>query len=203
MIFKPNDSDYEHLEDEDDDFFEVSHAEEEKPKEPKKPDLSPEDPKYWDEDEEEFEHLKPKARNWRLWAYLAAGGVAFGLLISLYLTFFSPYVDHAVQYGYVEHIAREGDVFKTFEGVLMPYKSISDTIVPYQGDIRFSAENDHVAAELLRLRLANLPARVEYKIYHAPLPWRGSAKVVITQVDTADPRKIFPPQIQHPLIPHP
>ena len=106
-----------------------------------------------------------------------------------------------IQYGYVETIARRGDVFKTFEGIIIPYKSIADTIKPYEGDIIFSTKDDHVAATLRRLQLANLPARVELARYHAPVPWRGESRIIIVKADTADVTKIYPVTLNHPLIP--
>ncbi len=191
MIIKPKNTDYEHPVDDFDDFEDV-RPEPVKEKKPKEPVLSPEDPAYWDREESEFEHLKP-ARSTRIWIWVAVTGICFGLLYALYIRTFTPYSEGTIQYGYVETIDHRGEIFKTFEGVLLPYKSLADTVTPYEGDIRFSVQDDHIAAELRRLMLANLPARVELKQYRTAMPWRGDSRIIVTHVDTADPHKIYPP----------
>ncbi len=199
MIIRPKESDYEHPEDDFDDFEDV-RPEPVKEKAPKEPELSPEDPAYWDKEEGEFEHLRP-VRSRRLWIWVAVAGVCFGLLYALYIRLFTSYSDGTIQYGYVESIEHRGEIFKTFEGVLLPYRSITDTIQPYEGDIVFSVKDDHEAAELRRLMLANRPARVEFTRYRTALPWRGESKIVITHVDSADPTKIYPPGTGSPKLP--
>ncbi len=194
MIFRSKQDDRE-----EDDFFNTPHQPAQ-PKPVKQPTPSPEDPKYYDIDDE-WEHLRPSSRNWKFWLWLVAGAVVVGLGYAAWLRYFTPYSTHEVQYGYVEQIMRRGDIFKTFEGVLIPYKAINDTIVPYDGDIIFTAKNDHVAAELRRMQLANLPVRVELERYHATVPWRGESRVVIVSADTADVTKIYPVTLNHPLIP--
>ncbi len=200
MIIKPKPSDYEDMQGDPEDFEEVRNhpVKEEKP--PKEPELSPEDPDFWEKDEGEFEHLRPM-RDYRIWFVAGAVALVIGLLYALYLRSFTPYSEGAVQYGYVEQIEHRGDIFKTFEGVLLPYRSIVDTVAPYEGDFIFSAADDHIAAQLRRLQLANLPARVEYSRYRSAMPWRGESRILITHVDTADPAKIFPPKIPHNNIP--
>lgn len=187
------------LDNEKEDFFDTPH-EPAKPKAPKIPDPKPDDPKYYD-NEDEWEHLRPASRNYKFWIGLVITGVFFGLLYSVYLRWWSPYEEDIVQYGYVESITRRGHVFKTFEGVVIPYKAINDTIEPYSGDIIISAKNDHVAAELRKLQLGNLPARITMERYHSTLPWRGESVLVVTQADTADVSKIYPVPDHHPLIP--
>lgn len=184
---------------EDDDFFNTPYQPE-KPKPVKQPTPSPEDPNYYDIDDE-WEHLRPASRNWKYWLWLIAGAVAAGAIFAIYVRYVAPFSTMEIQYGYVETIARRGNIFKTFEGVMIPYKAINDTIEPYTGDIIFSATDDHVAATLLRLQKANLPARVELARYHASLPWRGESRIIVTAVDTADVTKIYPVTLNHPLIP--
>lgn len=184
---------------EDDDYFDTPYQPE-APKPVKVPAPSPEDPKYYDIDDE-WEHLRPASRNWRYWLWLIVGAIVAGGVFALYVRYITPYSTMEIQYGYVETIARRGDIFKTFEGVIIPYKSIADTIKPYEGDIIFSTKDDHVAATLRRLQLANLPARVELARYHASVPWRGESRIIITKADTADVTKIYPVTLNHPLIP--
>ena len=103
------------------DYFESDETQPEKKKEPKKPTLKPEDPKYWEESDDEFEHLYIH-RKTRFKIYLFGGLAIFliWLISFIYIRMFQPYVTEATQYGYVETLYKEGDVFKTFEGVLLP-----------------------------------------------------------------------------------
>lgn len=174
----------------------------ETPKKPKEPKLKPDDPRYY-EGEDRWGHLRPAVRNPKMWMWVILIGIALGVAIAVYLRWLHPYSTGNVQYGYVERIHGSGEVFKTYEGVMIPYKAINDTIEPYSGDLIFSVRDVHLAAELKKLHLANLPARIEYSIYHAPVPWRGDSKVVINKVDTADVSKIWPVTLNHPLIPAP
>ncbi len=190
MLFEPKEDN------EKNDFFDGPDIPEEAPaEEPKKPSYRPDDPAYWDEEESEWEHLKPRS-NGRLWMWLGITFVVCALLIGIWLRYFSPYVEDATQYGYVEHIEYRGTVFHTYEGVLIPYKELMDTTRIYTRDFIFSAENDSVAKELKRAMLSARPVRVEYRKYHATLPWRGSSKTIITRVDSADPEKILPPEFR-------
>lgn len=178
--------------DDKEDYFETP-ADQEVPKQPKKPVLKPEDPDYWDESESEFEHLRP-TRKWILWAWGIMIAICLAIGIGVYMHFFKPEVSEAVQYGYVDDIQEKGKYFKTYEGVMIPYKEIMDTTRTYNGDFVFSVKDGAVAASLLRLQLANLPARVTYKKYSATLPWRGESKIVVVKADTADASKILPPE---------
>ncbi len=178
--------------DDKDDFFDGPDIQE-VPKQPKAPQLKPEDPDYWEQTESEFEHLRP-GRRWVLWAWIAGAGVIVGLAIACYLWFFSPYVTESTQYGYVENIERRGSVFKTYEGIVIPYKEIMDTTRVYREDFVFSVTDPAVAVALKKLQYANLPVRMEYKRYHSTLPWRGESRVIVVRADTADPAKILPPE---------
>lgn len=176
------------------DYFEYNgEPEEEKAPEPKKPALKPDDPAYWEEDESQWEYLKPRRRT-AIWLWAGGSLAAALLLVLLWTRFFSPYVEDATQYGYVESIERRGSIFKTFEGVLIPYKELYDTTRLYQRDFLFTAADLETAKQLKRMMVDARPVRVEYKRYHATVPWRGSSKIVVTAVDTADPAKILPPE---------
>lgn len=177
---------------EQDDFFDGSDIPVPQ-KEPKKPALKPDDPKYWDEPESEWEHLRPR-RRWTLWVWVAAAGILAGIALGLYLRYFSPYIDEATQVGYVEKIEKSGELLKTYEGILLPYKELEDTTRIYERDFVFSTPDAHVASVLKRMMLTNRPVRVEYRIYHGRLPWRGDSKVIVTRADTVSPDKILPPE---------
>ena len=96
--------------------------------------------------------------------------------------------------GYVESIERRGTVFKTYEGVLLPYKELLDTTRVYRRDFIFTAADEKGAVALKRAMYLGRPVRVSYKQYHAIVPWRGSSKIVVTAVDSVDPNTILPPE---------
>ena len=174
-----------------DNFDTLSHEEE--VKEPKKPSYKPDDPAYWEEEEPEFEHLKPSSKMpVILWTALII--VIVGLGIACWLRYFSPYVDYATQYGYVENIEKRGNIFKTYEGVLIPYKELMDTSRIYSRDFVFSVKNDTIAAKIKQAQYDAKPVRVEYKKYHARVPWRGASTILVTDADTVNPEKILPPE---------
>lgn len=179
------------------DFFEDSSEVPEKKKEPKKPVYKPEDPRYWDQPEDEFEHLKMRGRvSWKVWVGAAAAAIAIGVVWGVYIRMFTPYIEEATQYGYVEHVDLEGDFFKTFEGTILPYKNLMDTTRVYEGDLHFSTSEASVAARLKENQFANRPVRITYKMYKWAMPWRGNNNIIITAVDSVDERNILPPDRQ-------
>ncbi len=180
------------LEDDSKDYFDGPDLPEQK-KEPKPPVYTPDDPRYWEQDESEFEHLRP-GRRYMLWVWVAAAGVALGLILTVYFRWFSPYVEGATQYGYVESLERRGTIFDTYEGVLLPYKDLMDTTRSYGGDFVFTCADGDVAVKLRRMQYANLPVRVVYRRYHATLPWRGDSRIIVERVDSVDPSRILPPE---------
>lgn len=180
------------LEDDSKDYFDGPDLPDQK-KEPKVPVYTPDDPRYWEQDESEFEHLRP-GRRYMLWVWVAATGVALGLILTVYFRWFSPYVEGATQYGYVESLERRGTIFDTYEGVLLPYKDLMDTTRSYGGDFVFTCADGDVAVKLRRMQYANLPVRVVYRRYHATLPWRGDSRIIVERVDSVDPSRILPPE---------
>ena len=115
-------------------------------------------------------------------------------MLEMWLRFLSPYVEDASQVGYVESIERRGTLFKTYEGVLLPYKEQIDTTRVYRRDFIFTAADEQTAVKLKKAMFDARPVRVEYKQYHAILPWRGASKTIVTAVDSVDPSKILPPE---------
>ena len=186
---------------EDRDYFDDPDPDpdEEKPRKPKQPKYKTDDPRYW-ERESQWDHLKPRRRI-RIYLWLTVAAVIVAAIVTVYIRYFSPYIEGATQYGYVEDIRQEGMVFKTFEGLLIPYKELMDTTRIYQRDFAFTAADEHVAAELKRAQLARRPVRVEYKRYFGVLPGRGASQVIITYVDSVDPRRILPPEFNGNKLP--
>ena len=87
-----------------------------------------------------------------------------------------------------------GSISKTFEGTIIPYKELGDPDPRYFQELDFRVASDSVAALMKRMMLGCVPVRVEYELYHAPLPWKGEQKLVVVKADTADTRKILPPE---------
>ncbi|MDE6562026.1 MAG: hypothetical protein K2K75_11650 [Muribaculaceae bacterium] len=180
-------------EDEDNDFFD-SDDEPAPVKKPKPPKLDPEDPDYWIEEEESpLSSIIHKPRNgWKWW--LAGALTLLGMLIFAWVWFLRPYTDSAVKYGYIRNMERRGSIIKTFEGTMIPYKELGDPDPLYFNDVRFSVASDSLAAVMKRMMLGCVPVRVEYEMYHTALPWKGEEKMIIIKADTADPKKILPPE---------
>lgn len=179
--------------DEDKDVFDNERDEENIQEEKKRPHYKPDDPAYWEQEESEWDHLKRHSRM-PLWIWVIGVLVLVGLVIGCWIRFFSPYVEDATNYGYVENIEKRGMVFKTYEGTLIPYKELMDTTRVYNRDFVFSVADQKTAATLKQAMLDAKPIRVSYKQYYATVPWRGANKIVVTAADTVDPSKILPPE---------
>lgn len=161
---------------------------------PKAPKLDPEDPDYWIEEEESpLSGIIPGSdKKWK-WQ-LGAATAIIALMLGAWIWFFRPYSDNAVKYGYIKNMERRGSVFKTFEGSMIPYKELGDPDPLFFQEVRFSVASDSLAAVMKRMMLGCVPVRVEYETYHSPLPWKGEQNMIIVKADTADPRKILPPE---------
>lgn len=180
--------------DEDKDIFDNEREEEgQHQPEEKKPHYKPDDPAYWEQEESEWDHLK-RHTHIPFWVWLVCGLAVVGLVIGCWIRFFSPYVEDATQYGYVENIEKRGMIFKTFEGTLIPYKELMDTTRIYNRDFVFSVADEKTATTLKQAMYDAKPIRVNYKKYYATVPWRGANKILVTSADTVNPDKILPPE---------
>lgn len=187
----------EYKDDDNNDFFDGPDIPE-PAKQPKKPVYQPDDPDYWEE-ESEWEHLRPDNRR-KLWIWSGGILLLIALMLGIWLRFINPYITDASQVGYVEFIQKQGTVFKTFEGVLLPYKELLDTTRVYRRDFIFTAADEPTATKLKRAMIDGRPVRVSYKTYHAVLPWRGSSKILVTDVDSVDPKNILPPEYRPAIV---
>lgn len=190
------------MKEEKEDFFDQIPEEKPKPeKKPKEPKLRPDDPLYYEREEGKWEHLTPGPFRRNLWIWGAIGVIGFIILfIWIYVYFFTPAISEAEEFGYVEQVQREGKLFQTYEGVILPYKNLKDASRRYDGDFIFSTD-DASAAKLRVRQRSGLPVRVEYKVYRTRMPWRGASKTIVTAVDTTeDVRKVLPPELrpEHP-----
>ena len=186
MIFSNKDDDSQ-------DFFDGPDIEVPEKEEPA-PQYTPDDPKYWEQEESPWDHLRPRTqRRVPKWLWLVGALVIIMLCLVAWLRYLTPYVDEATQYGYVDSIELRGTIFKTYEGTLIPYKEFNDTTRIYTRDFTFTAANKGIAKRIMAMRDAAIPVRVGYRRYHATLPWRGASKIIVTSVDTADVARILPP----------
>lgn len=161
------------------------------PKPVKMPKLTPENPEYWDKEEGMWDHLRVTPRMKRL-LWLSGAVIffvgAFWILIGL----FNPYIDEASQYGYIDTVERHGSLIKTYECSLIPYKSLADTVAPFQGDFKFSASRK-LGKEIKEYRHTGTPVKIEYKVYKSAMPWRGESRVVAVSIDSVSTDSIVPP----------
>lgn len=181
--------------DEGNDYYDSDAEPEPEPiKKEKAPKLDPEDPDYWISEEEPGlgDIISGTGKKWK-WTVAAACTLLL-LIVGAWIWFFRPYADNAVKYGYIMNMERRGTLIKTFEGAMIPYKELGDPDPFYFREMRFSVESDSVAAVMKRMMLGCTPVRVEYKLYHSPLPWKGEQSLIIIKADSADPRKILPPE---------
>lgn len=184
-------------EEEDNDYFDSDADPTPALKKPREPKLDPEDPDYWiSEEESPLSGIMPGPGNKWKWHLAAAIAVIIAIL-SAWLWFFRPYSDNAVKYGYIKNMERRGSIIKTFEGSMIPYKELGDPDPFYFQELRFSVGSDSLAALMKRMMLKCVPVRVEYETYHTPLPWKGEQKIIIVKADSADPRKILPPEYRN------
>lgn len=178
-----------------DDFFEK--IPEEKPpkvKEPKKPVYKSDDPRYYEEEESKWEHLTPAPFRRNRWIlYCASILVVFLLIYGFWVYFFTPEVDEAETYGYVESVERHGSFFKTYEGSMIPYRTIMDPNREYKGDFKFSTSNISLASDLKRRQRTGVPVKVTYVVYRHKFPWRGDTKTIVTSVDSINASVLLPP----------
>lgn len=181
--------------DEGNDYYDSDAEPEPEPvRKPRPPKLDPEDPDYWISDEEPGigDIISGTGKKWK-WKLIAICGLLV-MIIGAWIWFFRPYADNAVRYGYIINMERRGSLIKTFEGTMIPYKELGDPDPLYFSKLPFSVESDSVAAQMKRMMLRCVPVRVEYEVYHSPLPWKGEQSLIILKADSADPRKILPPE---------
>lgn len=182
-------------EDFDNDFYDSDSEPVKKKQTEPKPD--PEDPDYWiDETESPLSGIIPAPRSrWKLW--LSIAGFILVAIVGVWIWFLRPYTDSAVKYGYIKNMEHRGTIIKTFEGTMIPYKEIGDPDPLYFTEFPFSVAGDSVAAKMKRLMLKQVPVRVEYEVYHSPLPWKGEQKTIIVKADSAETRSILPPEYRY------
>ncbi len=186
MIFNNNEDD------EREDYFE--NTPEPQPVKPKEPPIPPTDPRYWDREEDEWEHLRffrfSRSRMILL-------GIATLLLIAVIwigcVWMFGTSKEQSVVYGYVEDVELRGSVVKTYEATVIPYKEIHDTTRVYREDFTISLP-DAQGKILQTYRDSGTPVKITYRTYRSVMPWRGENRRVAERIDTVNPATILPPE---------
>lgn len=174
------------------DFFE--NTPEPKPKEPKEPPIPRDDPRYWEKEEDEWEHLRMTSTR-RKWWIIGGAAAALVIILGIFLGWmFGTVADETVVYGYVDNVDKRGSVFKTYEAVLLPYKEIHDTTRVYKGDFTFSL-SDKEGKILQSYRDSGKPVKVTFTTYRARMPWRGETDKLVTRIDTVNPATILPAEL--------
>ena len=123
-----------------------------------------------------------KKGKFRKYVYIGAGVLFLALVITCWLRYFNPYVEDARVTGYLTNVERRGIIFKTYEGEMISQQALTDTTRIYTRDFVFSVDNDNLARSLQDLQSTGQPVTLEYKRYHASVPWRGSSTIVVTGI---------------------
>ena len=161
---------------EDNDYFDEEYIPEEKK------------PKVESAEERERREVEKVTINMKHnWVRTASATIAvvFGIffVVWIWMLFWNPVVSMEQQTGYVNEIRCEGRIFKTFEGKLLTYGLLYDSVAEPQTEFYFSVADDSVARELMLLQKSGKKVAVTYKEYDATLPWRGSSTRIVTAVD--------------------
>ncbi len=175
------------------DFFNDNNIPQDTMRKKREPRLSPDDPKYWEIDRKPWQVRRRV--NWGLLSACLVALIVIGTCIGFYVRFFVPYADDCTEYGYIESIEERGVVFKTYEGVLISYKALMDSTREYKRDFIFSTPNSQLGKVIATQARNGKPVMLKYKRYNATVPWRGETKTLVISVDTIDPRKILPPDV--------
>lgn len=170
-------------------FTEQNVIDQSKPE--KKPKYTRDMPEYWWQEEGRWDHLHFSLSIKKLVLSIVALVVIAGLVMGV-ISIFSPFVDEASQYGYIENYDRQGLVIKTYECNLITYKSLKDTTVSTVEDFSFSAPLS-LGKEIKHFRHSGVPVRVDYKVYKTIMPWRGCKKIVAVGIDSVSADSIVPP----------
>ncbi len=116
----------------------------------------------------------------RKFGWIAAGVIAFALLIFMFFRFYFVFGE-GVKSGELNYLVKKGNVFKTYEGKLIQSglrPGSSGSIQSYE--FEFSVEDEKIAETLMRNSGKTLD--LHYKEYHGKLPWRGFSKYIVDSV---------------------
>lgn len=92
----------------------------------------------------------------------------------IYIRYFNPYVTDAQVSGYVKNVERTGIIFKTYEGELIPDRTIGETSWGDVKPFRFSIPNQEMAKALQNIQNTRKRVKLTYSKYYGVVPWRGA-----------------------------
>jgi len=99
----------------------------------------------------------------------------------IYWKFYYPYTSDGVKSGYLNYAVRKGQVFKTYEGMLIQEgvrSRASGTI--QSNEFEFSIK-DRKVFEVLKLNSGKI-FDLHYKEYNGIIPWRGNTKYIVDSI---------------------
>ncbi|MCF0219792.1 MAG: hypothetical protein HUK14_08415 [Muribaculaceae bacterium] len=123
-----------------------------------------------------------KMSKFRKYLLIGAGVLFVALALTCWLRYFNPYVTDSRVTGFLTSVERRGIIFKTYEGEMISQQALTDTTRIYTRDFVFSVDNDSLAQALQDLQTTGKPVTLEYKRYHASVPWRGSSPIIVTGI---------------------
>lgn len=128
-------------------------------------------------------HDAPRRHRSRLkWVITAVLVVIAALGVTVWLRYFTPYVEDARMNIYVVNVERRGLIFKTYEAEVISQAALTDTTRIYTRQLDMSIEDSRLAGELQGLQSTGKPVTISYKKYYGMLPWRGSSTEIITGI---------------------
>lgn len=141
-----------------------------------------------EKEREELEKVTVELRhNWvRIFATVAAVGVILWIVVWIWLRYWSPVVSVQQQTGYVVDIRCEGRVFKTFEGKMLTYGFLYDSVPEPTQEFTFSIVSDSIAKGLMLEQKSGRRIAVTYETYEGTLPWRGLSTRIVTDFDVRE-----------------
>lgn len=122
--------------------------------------------------------------NWlRTTAAVVGAMLVVGFVAWVWMLFWVPVVSEQEQVGYVDEVRCEGRVFKTFEGRMLTFGMLYDSVPDITREFEFSIDNDSVARDLMKLQKTGKRVAVKFKQYDATLPWRGKNTRLVTSFE--------------------
>ncbi|MCH5216086.1 MAG: hypothetical protein J1F10_04030 [Muribaculaceae bacterium] len=119
---------------------------------------------------------------WRNFALSLVAVICAALAIFIYFKFFNPFVDDAIEQGYIMKVERRGLIFKTYEGELVSTTQLKNSDQTFKRDFTFSFANDSLGREAMRLQTTGELVTLHYVSYDGKIPWRGASNNIVTSI---------------------
>jgi len=99
----------------------------------------------------------------------------------IYWRYYYPYTSDGVKSGYLNFAVRKGQIFKTYEGMLIQEGVKSKTSGAIQSnEFEFSIKSKAVF-DVLKLNSGKV-FDLHYKEYNGVIPWRGNTKYIVDSI---------------------